>query len=59
MTTKDIRCGHCHRKLASGHYIELSIKCPRCGTLNHLRATSPTPEHPSVPEPRTHHDPQP
>lgn len=29
----DIRCGQCCRKLATGHYIELQIKCPRCGTL--------------------------
>ncbi|WP_080411967.1 Com family DNA-binding transcriptional regulator [Burkholderia ubonensis] len=36
----DIRCGQCRRKLASGRYIELSIKCPRCGAINHLRAAS-------------------
>lgn len=40
----DIRCGQCHRKLATGRYIELQIKCPRCGTLNHLKAESLLPE---------------
>lgn len=41
MNLTDIRCGQCGRKLAAGRYIEISIKCPRCGTLNHLRATEP------------------
>ncbi|WP_082754540.1 Com family DNA-binding transcriptional regulator [Burkholderia savannae] len=36
----DIRCGQCRRKLATGRYIELSIKCPRCGAINHLKAES-------------------
>ncbi|WP_082793029.1 Com family DNA-binding transcriptional regulator [Collimonas pratensis] len=40
---QDIRCGSCSRKLGEGEYITLSIKCPRCGTLNHLRATRPAP----------------
>ncbi|PUA16824.1 Com family DNA-binding transcriptional regulator [Glaciimonas sp. PCH181] len=39
----DIRCGNCSRKLGEGEYITLTIKCPRCGTLNHLRATRPAP----------------
>ncbi|WJK10265.1 Com family DNA-binding transcriptional regulator [Pseudomonas fluorescens] len=43
---EDIRCGNCARKLAVGLYIELNIKCPRCGTLNSLRATSPAQERP-------------
>ncbi|WP_082824104.1 Com family DNA-binding transcriptional regulator [Crenobacter luteus] len=34
--TNDIRCGHCRRKLAEGRFIELTIKCPRCGQMNHL-----------------------
>ncbi|WP_081466410.1 Com family DNA-binding transcriptional regulator [Collimonas fungivorans] len=37
----EIRCGSCSRKLGEGEYITLVIKCPRCGTLNHLRATRP------------------
>ena len=40
----DIRCGQCCRKLATGRYIELQIKCPRCGTLNQLKAESLLPE---------------
>ncbi|PCJ33082.1 MAG: Com family DNA-binding transcriptional regulator [Gammaproteobacteria bacterium] len=36
---QDIRCGHCDRKLAEGSYYSLSIKCPRCKTLNLLTVT--------------------
>lgn len=50
---EEIRCGQCARKLAAGAYTRLEIKCPRCGTLNVLRASaadcsspSPTPERP-------------
>jgi len=35
---KEIRCGHCRKKLAEGTFIRLAIKCPRCGTLNDLSA---------------------
>ncbi|WP_133750256.1 Com family DNA-binding transcriptional regulator [Pseudomonas sp. LP_7_YM] len=39
---KDYRCGKCKRLLARiGEMTELQIKCARCGTLNHVRATSP------------------
>ena len=43
MTEKphDIRCGKCNRKLGEGQYIRLAIKCPRCGVLNHYRASTP------------------
>nr|WP_248915877.1 Com family DNA-binding transcriptional regulator [Pseudomonas moorei] len=38
---QEIRCGHCGRKLAAVlGFIELQIKCPRCRTLNHLKAES-------------------
>ncbi|WP_201017539.1 Com family DNA-binding transcriptional regulator [Pseudomonas cichorii] len=38
---QEIRCGHCSRKLAAAcGFIELQIKCPRCRTLNHLKAES-------------------
>ncbi|WP_194790099.1 Com family DNA-binding transcriptional regulator [Pseudomonas sp. UFMG81] len=38
----DLRCGHCARLLArTGGFTELQIKCPRCGTLNHAKASSP------------------
>lgn len=45
---KDIRCGTCSRKLAVGEYVSISIKCPRCGTINSLRAESPKPERPGA-----------
>ncbi|MEW5507089.1 zinc finger domain-containing protein [Pseudomonas antarctica] len=38
---KEIRCGNCKRLLArTGGFTELQIKCSRCGTLNHVKATS-------------------
>ncbi|WNC08423.1 Com family DNA-binding transcriptional regulator [Pseudomonas coleopterorum] len=38
---KDCRCGKCKRLLARmGEFTELQIKCTRCGTLNHVKATS-------------------
>ncbi|OXS19881.1 Com family DNA-binding transcriptional regulator [Pseudomonas fluorescens] len=38
---QEIRCGHCGRKLAAvREFTELQIKCPRCRTLNHLKAES-------------------
>ncbi|WP_089275625.1 Com family DNA-binding transcriptional regulator [Humidesulfovibrio mexicanus] len=38
---KEIRCGNCNRLLARGYALALTIKCPRCGCMNHVRATSP------------------
>ncbi|WP_373691443.1 Com family DNA-binding transcriptional regulator [Azonexus sp.] len=35
-----IRCGACNRKLAEAEYTRLSIKCPRCGAINQVKATS-------------------
>ncbi|MFP0199071.1 Com family DNA-binding transcriptional regulator [Pseudomonas sp. PHC1] len=50
---QDIRCGHCCRKLAAASgFTELQIKCPRCRTLNHLKATSFPPACREHPEPR-------
>nr|WP_315446055.1 Com family DNA-binding transcriptional regulator [uncultured Pseudomonas sp.] len=38
---KEYRCGSCTRLLARvGEFHELQIKCSRCGTLNHVKATS-------------------
>ena len=37
----ELRCGGCRRKLAEGEYVRLAIKCPRCGVLNHYRASTP------------------
>jgi len=42
----DIRCGTCSKKLGEGIYQTLQIKCPRCKTLNFLRAESTQSEHP-------------
>lgn len=37
----NLRCGECARLLArTKGYDEIQIKCPRCGTLNHLKAQS-------------------
>ncbi|UVS99066.1 Com family DNA-binding transcriptional regulator [Burkholderia glumae] len=41
---QEIRCGSCNRKLGTGEYVRLAIKCPRCGAMNILRAASPLPE---------------
>ncbi len=38
------RCGKCNKLLAKGQALNLSIKCPRCGVINHLRAVSPCKE---------------
>ncbi|WP_183132521.1 Com family DNA-binding transcriptional regulator, partial [Pseudomonas savastanoi] len=36
---KDYRCGQCKKLLLRmGDYTVLQIKCPRCGTLNHVKA---------------------
>ena len=35
---EEIRCGACSRKLAEGIFTRLSIKCPRCGTLNQFQS---------------------
>jgi phage FluMu protein Com len=37
---KVIRCRSCNKKLGEGTWIELIIKCPRCSTLNQLKAPS-------------------
>ncbi|HVJ38206.1 MAG TPA: Com family DNA-binding transcriptional regulator [Stenotrophomonas sp.] len=40
---KNVRCGDCARLLCkAGAFDQLQIKCPRCGTLNHLKAESLT-----------------
>nr|WP_082394186.1 Com family DNA-binding transcriptional regulator [Stenotrophomonas acidaminiphila] len=38
---QEARCGGCRRLLAKiGRYDEIQIKCPRCGTFNHMKAES-------------------
>lgn len=39
-----IRCGSCNKKLAEAEYTRLSIKCPRCGAINQVKAASLEPE---------------
>ncbi|MFZ7336185.1 Com family DNA-binding transcriptional regulator [Comamonas jiangduensis] len=51
---QEIRCGNCRRKLAEGVYIQLAIKCPRCGAFNQLSAESAPQEHHRVPEAEVH-----
>ncbi|MBA4381044.1 MAG: Com family DNA-binding transcriptional regulator [Sideroxydans sp.] len=29
-----VRCGKCTKLLAKADYVQIEIKCPRCGTLN-------------------------
>lgn len=36
-----IRCNFCNKKLAEADYRQLSIKCPRCGAINNLKAIEP------------------
>lgn len=38
---KDIRCGGCGRLLARAKFIQIEIKCPRCKTLNNMKAIEP------------------
>lgn len=41
---KEVRCGHCNRLLGKGEVRDFEIKCPRCKTINILRAESPCSE---------------
>ena len=43
-----VRCGVCNRKLAEAIFTALSIKCPRCGTFNNLKAIEPLIRTPSA-----------
>ncbi|WP_268992023.1 Com family DNA-binding transcriptional regulator [Variovorax paradoxus] len=36
----EVRCGQCGRKLAMADAGRIEIKCPRCGTMNHWRASA-------------------
>ncbi|WP_081908820.1 Com family DNA-binding transcriptional regulator [Ferriphaselus sp. R-1] len=51
-----VRCGACNRKLAEAVFTRLAIKCPRCGTLNQMMATSHRPaRHGASTQEETHH----
>ncbi|SNS21867.1 Mu-like prophage FluMu protein Com [Humidesulfovibrio mexicanus] len=41
---QEIRCGKCNRLLAKGEALDLAIKCPRCGAINHVRDKIPDTE---------------
>lgn len=49
---EEIRCGACSRKLGEGIFTALTIKCPRCGAFNTLRAESPPPARRRAPDPQ-------
>lgn len=51
-----VRCGRCQRKLAEAQYLRLEIKCPRCGTMNILRAERPTLERPGASNVESNYD---
>ncbi|QSQ38943.1 Com family DNA-binding transcriptional regulator [Xanthomonas translucens] len=55
---KNLRCGECARLLCkAGAFDQLQIKCPRCGTLNHLKAESLTSDRPErFDNEGSHHD---
>jgi len=36
-----VRCNQCRKKLLEAEFIRISIKCPRCGYLNQLKAAEP------------------
>ncbi|QSB01960.1 Com family DNA-binding transcriptional regulator [Methylomonas sp. EFPC1] len=40
-----VKCGKCQRKLAEADYLIIAIKCPRCKTLNILKAERFKSEH--------------
>eukprot|EP00952_Eustigmatos_sp_NYUAD-ZCMA_P001458 6461-Eustigmatos_ZCMA.PRE.1 len=46
---QEVRCGLCQRKLAEAEFDRLKIKCPRCGTLNDVRAMRPNTERHGAP----------
>ncbi|WP_409521090.1 Com family DNA-binding transcriptional regulator [Methylomonas sp. MV1] len=50
-----VRCGQCGRKLAEAEFVRLAIKCPRCGTLNNLKAVEPLIRAPRAPFEKDRH----
>lgn len=53
---QEIRCGKCNRLLAKGEALDLAIKCPRCGAINHVRAASLNSEGKRAPGKEPSHD---
>ncbi|WP_273152872.1 Com family DNA-binding transcriptional regulator [Methylophaga thiooxydans] len=52
---KEVRCGGCSRLLAKAEYVQIEIKCPRCKTLNNLKAIEPLNPAPSSARPIEEH----
>jgi len=44
---EEVRCGSCRKLLAKASCKRIQIKCPRCGTLNDMRAVEPLTRTPS------------
>ncbi|WP_010325173.1 Com family DNA-binding transcriptional regulator [Marinobacterium stanieri] len=53
---QEIRCANCRKLLAKAQFLALEIKCPRCRTINTLRAESPAPERHRAPDQERQHD---
>lgn len=53
---EEVRCGNCNRLLAKGIALALTIKCPRCGAFNTVRAPSPVRESHRAPGKEPFHD---
>nr|WP_184602948.1 Com family DNA-binding transcriptional regulator [Rhodanobacter sp. MP1X3] len=53
---QDVRCSRCAKLLARARVFDvIEIKCPRCGTINSLRAvSSPLPASQGAPNGNTH-----
>lgn len=52
-----VRCGNCSKMLAKADFVQIEIKCPRCGTLNYVKAKSLEPERPGASiRKETHHE---
>jgi phage FluMu protein Com len=47
--TPQIRCGNCNKLLGKGTALDLEIKCPRCGCINHVRVKSSNAENQEPP----------
>lgn len=45
---REIRCGKCNKKLGAGVYLQLEIKCPRCGVINHFNGEGQEPRNQSA-----------
>jgi phage FluMu protein Com len=51
----EVRCGDCGRLLAKASFSRIEIKCPRCKTLNSLKAIEPQTQAPESARFEVHH----